>query len=169
MDRTKKTVVEILGIILAFCLLVIIVYYAGSGISKTFLKAGEVTHAVWTKHYMGLVRVLGIVTCILTLAWYFFARFFFKITNPFGVGKRTIWVIIGVVNLLACIVVPMLYVHNDTVVKLGAPLYVLFLLLFGVIGYYSCSLLATPASYKYTPIGAEKLWRGMLRKRRTKE
>lgn len=168
MDRTKKTILEILGIIAVFCLLGVLAYFAGLGISKTFLKAGEVSHIVWAKHYMGLVRVLAIVTCVLMLAWYLLARFIFEVMEPFFVGKRTIWVIIGVVNLLACLAVPLLYVHSDTILKLDMLLYVLFFLLFGIVGYYTCSLFATPASYKYTPIGAERLRRGMFGKGRAK-
>lgn len=169
MDRKKKTILEIAGIAAGFLLLSVLAYFAGSGIAKTFLKAGELSHTAWDKHYMGLVRMMGILSCLLTFGWYLSARFFMKISGPYLVGKRTIWCIIGIVNLLACIAVPLVYTHTDSSLKLGTLIYVLFVLLFGVIGYYVSSLLATPACYKYTPLGARNFRARKAGKRGTKE
>ena len=169
MDRTKKTLLESLGILLLFFILGLVVYFAGSGIAKTFLKAGGASHAAWSKKYFNLAMYMTVIACVFTYVWYLMARFLLKIHGPQLVGKRTIWAVIGVVNILACIVFPYFYTRNDGVLKLHVLIYVLFILLLGIVGYYVASLFATPACYKYTPLGARMVRSAQFRKRRAKE
>ncbi len=169
MDRNKRTILEIIVILAMFLILSMIAYFAGTGLAKTFLKAGGVTLGQWKDHYIALVRTMGLVSCCITFVWYFSARFFLKITYPVFVGKRTIWVVIGLLNLVSCMVVPFFYVRSDSILKIDVTIYILFLVLFGILGYYASSIIATPACYKYTPIGAKSIRAAKYKKRSLKE
>ena len=154
MDRKQKTALQIAGIVLCYLILGIISYFIGSSLAKTFLGAGGVSHTAWVKRYANLVITMASFSGAVSLIWYLSARFGMPVSSHFGVGIRTIWAILGVLNLLFCIGVPnLLYAKLDK----NFTIYLLFLVLFGVVGYYGCSLLAAPANYKYTPLGARQL------------
>lgn len=158
MSRNTKTIVSIASIIIIFFVISLIVYFIGSPIAKSvILKAGGINYSEWVKHYSGLVRVMGILSCLLTLLWYILTRFVIKIVYPTIVGRRSLWCLIGIINILLCIIVPFIYSIIDSKSPMSFAICLLFIVFFGVIGYYVCSVLFTPANYKYTPIGAIKI------------
>ena len=153
MSRKQKTALQIAGILMCYLILGVISYFIGSGLAKTFLGAGGTSHAAWVKGYADLVTAMAVFSGVSTLGWYFLARFGLTITGPFGVGRRTIWAVLGAINLLGCLAVPALFFGR---LEKNFTIYLLFLVLFGLVGYYGCSLLAAPANYKYTPPGAKQ-------------
>lgn len=155
MNRGTSTAIAIVGTIAIFFILGIAVYYLGMPIAKgLILKANSVSFNEWTKHYFSLVIFMTIISGLLTLLWYIQARFLLKITSPAGVNRRFIWGLIGFINIVMCIVVPFAYSIIDKKYSMSFAICVLFIIFFGIIGYYICSILFTPANYKYTPIGA---------------
>lgn len=158
MSRNTKTIISVFGTIVIFFVISLIVYFIGSPIAKSvILKAGGINYSEWVKHYGGLVRIMGILSCLLTLLWYVLARFVMKIIYPKPVGRRGLWSVIGIVNILLCIIVPFIYSVIDSKSPMSFAICLLFIVFFGIIGYYVCSVLFTPANYKYTPIGAMKV------------
>lgn len=158
MSRSAKTIVSIFGTIAVFFVISLIVYFIGSPIAKTLiLSAGGISYNEWVKHYSGLVNIMGIISCIFTLVWYVLARFVMKVVYPKPVGRRAIWAVIGIINLVLCILVPYIYSIVDKKYPMSFAICLLFIMFFGIIGYYLCSILFTPANYKYTPIGAVKI------------
>lgn len=166
MNRTTRTVVEVFGIIVAFVVLGVIAYYIGSSLAKSFLTANGMRLTEWENKYADLDETLIFCSCVITLLWYASARFWMKITGPYSVGARAVWVFFWIINILASLLLPFIYTLLDSRFKLGMSIYFLSLLFFGVAGYYGCSLLATPACYKYTPLGAQAV-RAVKYKRRS--
>lgn len=163
MSRNAKTIVAIIATIAIFFVLSLIVYFAGSPIAKAVvLKAGSINYSEWVKHYANLVKIMGAISCILTLIWYVLTRFVLKISSPFAIGRRNLWTILGIINIVLCIAVPYIYSIVDKKYPMSFAICLLFILCFGIIGYYVCSLFFTPDNYKYTPIGATKI-RGLKR------
>ena len=155
MSRNALTAVQILGIIILTVALSLAAYFLGSVLAKSFLSIGSgVTHGQWLEHYRKLVMTVGGLCGALSLAWFVAARFFLKIDSPLGVGKRTVWAIVGGVTAAVCIILPYVYAGVDHVLKMSPGIPVVFLLLYGIIGYWGGSIFATPAAYKYTPLGA---------------
>lgn len=158
MNRSGRTGVEILGIVAVTAVLCLISYYAGGALGKSFVSVQDgITFTVWQAHYQKLVMAMGVVAGFLLLAWYLLARFVLTVNDAFDGGKRMIWLIFGFLTLVACFVVPYAYAAIDHRLKIGMSIPVLFLALFGLLGYWGGSILTTPAPYKYTPLLAEKI------------
>jgi len=158
MDRRTRTVAQIFGIIFLTVLLSILAYFIGSMLAKSFVAAGTgIPLAQWQTHYKKLIYTLGFTAGALSLGWYLLARFGMKVSDPYGVGKRGIWAIFGILTLLACIALPYIYSSMDATLKIGVSIPMVFVVLYAIIGYWGGSIATAPAAYKYTPLGADKI------------
>ena len=149
-----KTVISLAGIIVGALLLSILAYYIGSAIAKSFLSAGGVKYSTWQHHYFSLVVYMGSISGIMALVWYLMARFVIKIEGAFNIGRRTLWSLIGVAEVVLCFAVPYIVAVTDTILKMSISIPVLFILLYALLGYWVGSIFFTPEPFKYTPVGA---------------
>lgn len=155
--RSTRTIAQIFGLIILTVVLSIIAYYVGSSLGKSLIVGTQITHSEWQAYYMKLVAIVGATGGVLSLVWYMLARFGMKIDSPFGVGKRGLWVILGLLTLVECVAIPYVYSTMNSTLKMGISIPAVFVILYVVIGYWGGSVFATPDVYKYTPLGAEMI------------
>lgn len=122
----------------------------GSALSKA---TDGMAFSRWKEKFLTLVILTGGFTGICSLAW-FVSCLFFKISSPSGVGRRTIWAVLGAVTLLGSIAIPQIY-SAVTGIKVNAVVTAIFVVEFTLLGYWGVSLFSTPAAFKYTPLGAQ--------------
>jgi hypothetical protein len=166
MSRTAKTMLSIIGIIVAAAVVSVIVYYIGTVLGKSIVAgAGAKDFSVWKKEYLSLVKIMGGVAGIALFFWYLCSRFFFRITMAFGEGKRGVWGIIMFILIALCFVIPYAFAsasHGKFIMHISISL--LFAVFYGVIYYWLVSILVTADAFKYTPIGAMAIRRPNNRK-----
>ncbi|MDD3114211.1 MAG: hypothetical protein PHQ44_00560 [Anaerovibrio sp.] len=154
MNRSVKTAIQIGGIIGVIFVCAAIMYFGlADSLGKTYITGTKTKIIDWTSHYKNMLIIVMLISMFTSLLWYVLSRFVFKITSCFGVGKRAIWLVICVVNVIGVLLATALC-SNDTTLKVGFSLYIIHVILFSVVGYYLTSVLFTPAAYKYTPVGA---------------
>lgn len=156
MSRTAKTVLSIIGIIVAAAVVSVIVYYIGTAVGKSIVaEAGAKDFSIWKKEYLSLIKIMGVVSGAALLLWYACSRFFFRITMAFGEGKRATWsILMGILTVL-CFVIPYAYAaasHGKFIMHILLSL--LFVVFYGVIYYWGGSIFVTADAFKYTPVGA---------------
>lgn len=160
MNRTTKTIVSILGIVVAMAVLSLITYYAGDVLSKSFIGTTGIKHSEWTKLYHGLVVDMGIISGIVLLLWYLLARFVLRVDGVVGAitgaGKRAIWAVLFAAEVVICFVAPFVYssMHHSFTVSIVLSL--LFIVAYALVGYWLVGIFVTPDAYKYTPLGGMK-------------
>ena len=99
---------------------------------------------------------MGIFTVICSLAWFLFARYGIKLNSPLSVGRRTVWAVIAALSSAGSVALPMILSARYGI-KINIVVYVSSVLIFTGIGYWLLSIIATPKSFKYTPVGAMTL------------
>lgn len=156
MSRTAKTVLSIIGIIVAAAVVSVIVYYIGTVIGKSIVAgAGAKDFSLWKKEYLALMKLMGAASGAALLLWYVCSRFLFRITMAFGEGKRAVWGIIMGVLVALCFAIPYVYAaasHGKFIMHIVLSL--LFVVFYGVIYYWGGSIFVTADAFKYTPVGA---------------
>ena len=157
MSRTAKTLISIIGIIAGTVILSVLAYYIGSVLGQSILTAGGMNHKDWENKYFELVIGMGGFSAIIMLAWYFLARFKLKVQQAHNIGQRTLWGIVGLIHLAVCFVYPYAVAGMDARFNINISIPLLFVLLYGIIGYWGGSIISTPAPFKYTPIGAMRI------------
>lgn len=158
MNRTTRTLIQLTGLVIVIVILSAIAYYAGSMLGKSFISVQDgITFTEWQAHYQKLIFAMGIAAGVLLLAWYLLARFVLTVSDAYGGGKRMVWIVLWFVTAIACFAVPYAYAAIDHKLKLGSSIPLMFLVLYGILGYWGGSIALTPAPYKYTPFLADKL------------
>ena len=156
MNRTAKTAISIIGIIVAVGIISVIVYYLGSIIGKSIV-AGVVGGNIsqWEPEYLKLIKIMGTISGAALMVWYICSRFIFRVTAAAGEGKRAVWGIIMSILIALCFIVPYIYAatsHGKFIMNITLAL--VFVVFYGVIYYWGGSIIATADAFKYTPVGA---------------
>ena len=151
MSRGMKTGLQIAGIILIVLICALIMYFGlAEPIGKGYLQGVKMGLADWLKGYKSILFAVAGYALFTSLLWYILARYAFKITSATGVGKRAVWGMLFILNIVGVVLITM-FIGK---IPIGMALYLVHILLFSVISYYASSLFCSPTPYKYTPIGA---------------
>jgi hypothetical protein len=156
MNRMSKTALQIGGIIAVIAICSLVMYFIGSSMAQslgTELSRAGRNASNWKNDYSTLILALGAVSLLVTLGWYILARFIFKVTSPQDTGKRTIWAALWLGGIALTIAITALNSLPKNFI-----IHIMHVLFFNIIGYYLCTLLWSPAPFKYTPLGAKQLW-----------
>ncbi len=154
MNRGMKTGVQIAGIVFIILICAAIMHFGlAPMLGKGYIAGQKATISEWMAGYKSILYGVAGFALLTGILWYVLARFVFKITAARGVGKRAVWAILFVLNIVGVVLISM-FVGK---IARGIGLYISHVVLFSVIGYYVSSLFLTPAPYKYTPFGAEFL------------
>lgn len=156
MNRTTRTVIRFLAIIIATFVCIALAYFSVSSLFGGQLAnaSGGITRQAWEDKYISVVIMTGTLTGICSLIWFVLSTFVFKVEYAQGVGKRTVWVILAFVALVISIAVPMVY-STYISIHLNLLTIALFVIFFACINYWLTTIFATPLAFKYTPIGAK--------------
>lgn len=156
MNRSMKTAVQVFGIIVIILLCTAIMNFGlAKVLGQGYIVGKNISIKQWLDGYHSILYAVTGAALLLPLLWYIMTRFIFKITGSKDVGKRTIWSVLWIIDIVAIILLTWGIGH----IEKGISLYIVHVVLFSFIGYYLTTLLFTPAPYKYTPLGADKLRR----------
>src|SRR5258708_998103 len=99
--------------------------------------------------------IVMIVSFVSAVAWYWMAEWRFRISTPITQSRRLIWALWLGVTILGAFAAEFLGPQASS----NAYIPTLFYFLGGVGFYYLATLLFSPVSYKYTPLGASAVRR----------
>ena len=158
MNRTTKTIMQIAVAIVLMAVLSVIAYYGGSSMAKSFLsRYPDTKFPAWQALYFYLVVIVGVVSTVLLVAWHIMAHFVFSVSSPLGVSKRPTWIVLLVLTIIIALASPYAFAVFKTGLKLSIVIPLMFVALYGLVGFWGGSIFVTPDNYKYTPIGAIKI------------
>lgn len=156
MNRNTRTIAKIAGIVVATCICALLAYYVSSltvGHQLATLS-NNMTYSRWQGRFFSLTVAAGGLTGLCSLIWFILSRWAFKINVAFGVGRRTIWSLLGAVSLIGSILIPRFY-SVVLGIRVNAIVILLFVIFFTVCGYWLVSIFSTPKPFKYTPLGSQ--------------
>ena len=156
MNRNTRTISKLAGIIFATAICSLLAYYLSSIIAGHSLAtlSNNMSYTRWQEKFFSLTIAAGGLTGVCSLLWFILARWLFKINNPLGVGRRTIWALLAAVSLAGSIAIPKFY-SAMLGIQINIVIIVLFVIFFTVISYWLMSIFITPKPFKYTPVGAQ--------------
>ena len=153
-------VLFILGIAAWMGLMGLIAYEAGSFAARSFIGTGvNASLQKWQVPFQTLVIMMGSISFVIAAVWCCLSEWVFSVSSPFGVGKRTIWAIMGGTLVILSFAVPYIYAAQKSALTMSPIIPVIFVLLFAVAGYWLATIFATSDAYKYTPLGSRQLRR----------
>ena len=116
--------------------------------------SNTVNLGLWISSFQDWAISCVVIAGVASFLWYILAQWFFTINNRgAGSGKRIVWVLLFLAPIIMCIVSCM------SIEKAKNSLWLAYLLfaLSGFLPYYLTTLLFSPLSFKYAPIGAETI------------
>lgn len=111
----------------------------------------NLTMGEWKESFKTWAFVCVGTAAAASFLWYIFAQKVFNINNRKSVGKRVIWTLLSLFPAAAIAASVILVERTESSLKW---VYLLFALN-GLLPYYLATLLFSPSSFKYTPIGAK--------------
>ena len=160
MSRNARMGLYMLGIIVWMGILGLIAYEAGSLAAHSFIGTGvNASLQKWQGLYKPLVFIMASISALITVFWCALTEWGFSVQSPWGVGKRTVWSLMGAALAVLSFVVPYVYVMQKSALIMSPIIPVIFLLLFVLAGYWISTIFATSAAYKYTPLFSSQIRR----------
>ncbi|MBQ1855424.1 MAG: hypothetical protein II137_02365 [Anaerovibrio sp.] len=160
MSRNARMALYMLGIIVWMGLLGLIVYEAGSLAAHSFIGTGaNASLQKWQGLYRPLVLIMASISALITISWCALTEWGFSVQGPWGVGKRTVWAIMGIALAVLSFVVPYVYAAQKSALTMSPMIPVIFVILFVLAGYWISTIFATSAAYKYTPLFSSQIRR----------
>lgn len=161
-QQTKSGLMSLIMAILIMLIASVIAYFIGGQFAKMFIltdaaAAGVVdipTLSDWKNYYFYLVQDTAILATLILLIWTALTHWGLRISSSKGVGKRWLWLLLGIIVAVLCVVVPLIFekIYPLLIIDMSIP--VLFLVCFTIVGYWGGSIIVTSNRYKYTPFWA---------------
>lgn len=111
----------------------------------------------WKASFQYWARIV-VAACLMSIIWYILARWCFKVNKIKDAGKRLWWGLFALIPIIAAILGGVIGIA-EAKASLGLYLSYLFFGLNVVVCYYLSTLLFSPSSFKYTPLGASAIRR----------
>lgn len=112
----------------------------------------DLKYPEWEASFQKWLSVCVICAGAASILWYVFAQWVFKINRWEDTGKRTTWIVFYFVLPFVACILSGIFVKKTESSLTGVYL---FFFLTGVIQYYITTVLFSPSSFKFTPIGAK--------------
>lgn len=157
MSRSARFGISIVGIILGYAVLYFIADNAGGALAKNFIGGHDVKLSEWKALYTPVVMAVAALTALVHIGWCVAAEFLLKVSSPFGTGKRAVWVGALIASGVFCVAYPLIRSLGSAKLVMSPIIYLLFIALFTLFGFWFGSIFSTPNAYKYTPLGAKAI------------
>ncbi len=152
-------ILYMLGIVAWMGMLGLIAYKVGSIEAQSFIGTTKVKMQDWQKVYSTVVMVMSSLAALIAISWCALTEWGFSVQVPFGVGKRTVWAVMGAVLAVISFVVPYGYASTSGNLIMSPVIPVTFVVLFVLVGYWLSTIFASSPAYKYTPLLSSQLRR----------
>ena len=116
-------------------------------------QPGHLEIGQWISSFQKWAILCVVSAALASLLWYILAQWGFKINRGEEAGKRIVWYLLFLVPIIT-IIVSCIYVEEA---ESSLWLAKLFFALNGLLPYYLTTLLFSPLSFKYVPLGAEQI------------
>ena len=167
--KTESFVHLIVAVVIMFVVSVI-AYYIGVKVLETSILNGaqnagiKVLKAVdWARYYFYLVLYMGVAASLVLVFWSALTHWILRASDSTGIGKRWLWVTLGIIMAALCVAIPYFYaetygnsgfVISESGLLIDSPIPFLFIACYCLVGYWGGSIFVTSAKYKYTPLFA---------------
>lgn len=111
-----------------------------------------VRQMTWLNDFSNTALYCAVIALVSTIFWHSFGYYFYKIKNWRAAGGRIAWLLIFIVMLIVILVFGWLY--TEPTQDLGKHLASGFYLLNAIFIYIFSSLVLSPATVKYAPVGS---------------
>lgn len=161
MNRQTKAIVNIVTAAVIIFIISIAVYFIGIKFLEEDIlaKAGLVHEDAitdWEDAYYLLVKYMGFIAGAILILWTALTHWAFHTSSSTEIGKRWIWVLLGIILIAACVLFPAnVEYHGETLAKqkyINEYVQLLFGICYGLFGYWGGSILVTSDDFKYTPL-----------------
>ena len=115
--------------------------------------SGNLTIEAWKANFQLWALVCVVTAGAASFLWYGFAQKVFKTNNEKSYGKRGMWGFLFLLPAVAVIASVLLIEQTESSLWLAYLCFVAN----GLVPYYLATVLFSPTSVKYTPIGAKKI------------
>lgn len=163
MNSRTETFMHLVIAVVIMLVLSVATYFIGCKIAPSILddaqKAGVKVLALsdWKVYYFYLVLYMGIIAELILLFWTALSHWSLHTSDSSGVGKRGLWVVLGIILATLCVAVPEFYHREYYQMTIDMSIQVLFFVCYCLVGYWGGSILVTSDRYKYTPLLASFL------------
>ena len=163
MNQNAKAFVSLIVAAVIILLVSLAAYYIGSEyLANSILEEFKMANPdknfynlkeIWETNYFNLVLNMGIIAGAILLLWTALTYWALNTSSSTGVGKRWLWMLLGLILAGVCVVFPTVYqqLHNYTL-PTGVSIPVLFVVCYCLVGYWFGSIIVTSDRYKYTPL-----------------
>lgn len=147
----QQDITAIFAAIITVVVITLIFHVFGSTFLDLVVKPQHgITFERWIPEYHDWVLVIGTTSLVCSLGWLIISKLMFKVNSPNDTGRRLYWACGLFLQLGIFTVVQIL----KTPVKEGNLALASIFFLLALFGYYIPTVLFTPSSYKYAPLGA---------------
>ena len=115
-----------------------------------FKPAGNLTEEQWLESFELWALVCVVSAAMASFLWYILGQNVFKANGEKSYGKRGLWGFLFI--LPVCAVIFSIFLVEETKSSLWLA-YLCFIAVNGLVPYYVATVLFSPVSVKYTPIG----------------
>jgi uncharacterized membrane protein YhaH (DUF805 family) len=157
MNSFKPVLFFVFTIILSFAF-ILVVHGIGTFLffGKALVQPENEDISDWVTEYIKFAGWYGIsITAIGTILWYIIGQWGIKVIKPDDSGKRGIWAGLFIFPLLGTLVSLLVLMSHP--VQFGIHWIIIFSILIPFLCYWLVTVLLSPISYKYTPLGASKI------------
>lgn len=179
MSQTKKAVVRICLAALIMLIFSTVAYFIGNMIVERFISAdvskndpigvsfmstllgmnapsgivGTLDTKIWKELYLYVVLNMGLIAGAILILWTALTHWGLPISGSVGAGKRWLWALFGIVVVAACVLYPVSFSLRYSLL-MDKSIQLLFIVCYGLAGYWGGSIVATSDRYQHTPLFA---------------
>lgn len=149
---------QVVGHILGIAFIIGLFFFVFVYLELWFLEANppqlsnDVTMEQWISSFQRWAFICVGAAGFASLLWYGLAQWGFKIHRWKDTGRRSIWILLFFLPILAIILSVIFVERAQSGLRFEQCF---FFLINGLLSYYLATLLFSPASFKYTPAGAK--------------
>ena len=181
MSQTKKAVVRICLAVLIMLIISTIAYFLGNLIAERFIFAdaskndpigvslmsmilgmdapteivGPLKKKEWRELYLYYeVPTMGLITGAILILWTALTHWGLPMSGSVGAGKRWLWALFGIIVVAACVLHPVYFSLRHPLLLMDKSIQLLFIVCYGIAGYWGGSIVVTSDRYQHTPLFA---------------
>lgn len=152
-----KNIINLVGMALvAFAFFLLLVFVEENNIlNELVVPQADVTLEEWLESFRRWGTVGIAASLAASLLWYAAGQFLFRVNDWRDAGKRHIWSLLFLIPVAAA-VAGIVFTRQA---QEGALIAYVFYVVNGLLSYYLSTVLFSPSSFKYAPVGASKVRR----------
>ena len=125
-----------------------------SGMNAATGIVGPLNEDKWKELYLYVVLNMGLIAGAILILWTALTHWGLSMSGSVGTGKRWLWALFGIVVVASCVLFPVYFSLRHPLLILDKGIQLLFIVCYGLAGYWGGSIVATSDRYQHTPLFA---------------